>query len=771
MIEIQAINYNGRPPTSELRGVFGPEGGTFGRGPDNKLTLPDPARHVSRIQASIRFDGSRYLISNVSAANPLFLNEEEIESGIERAIQPGDGLRVGLYQLVVREAPQAAPVAPAKPGAEMDTIAGPRGSVKPGVLPLGLDPLATFGGVASGLNPFADLLGGATPLAGSVPAAEKPLPSAQPHTPLPPRATSTPTPPRAASTPTPPPRAASTPTTPPRAPSAPPPPLSGDPFADLMQPVGHGTAQPTPPSAPLSSDPFADLLRPAAPAAGRANTSAAPGGAGAGGKATFAGGIPEDFDAFALPSKVPRNSDDPLRDLAGGAIGLNAVGAGEQKSSMLEFDLAKKADPKDLLQGGTPSLVDPLSAVDPLELFGGSDDGLLRGRQDPLGGSAPMRDNVPELGASFKTPRGIPAPPPAARPAASGPLPAAGGADAKGNPLSGIPPSMLQETIVSRDRVMPRKDLPPSAPGVPTAASPNAAKTSSAAAQRPATPTVPSVTPPASPTDVTYIAPQGTPVAKPLPPPAAAAQPWVTTQQLAPRPGAHQPATPPRNPTLQPPPAGSRAPAATGSSPRTAEADALLAAFLKGAGVPNMAVPNGLTPELMELMGTLVYKATAGAMELIAARQITKREIRAEVTMIVAQGNNPLKFLPTPEAAIMQMLGPKMPGFMRTADAMQDAFDDLRAHEVGVIAGMRAALGAVLKRFDPAVLEARLGKGGLLDALVPNAREGKLWNLFSERFQEIFHEAEDDFQALFGQAFIKAYEEQVAQDRAKRKRS
>jgi len=84
---------------------------------------------------------------------------------------------------------------------------------------------------------------------------------------------------------------------------------------------------------------------------------------------------------------------------------------------------------------------------------------------------------------------------------------------------------------------------------------------------------------------------------------------------------------------------------------------------------------------------------------------------------------------------------------------------------------MRAALGAVLKRFDPAVLEERLGKGGLLDALVPNAREGKLWNLFSERFQEIFHEAEDDFQALFGQAFIKAYEEQVAQDRAKRKRS
>ena len=65
----------------------------------------------------------------------------------------------------------------------------------------------------------------------------------------------------------------------------------------------------------------------------------------------------------------------------------------------------------------------------------------------------------------------------------------------------------------------------------------------------------------------------------------------------------------------------------------------------------------------MQAIGTLVYHATAGAMELIAARQITKREIRADVTIIVPKGNNPLKFLPTPEAAIMQMLGPRMPGF------------------------------------------------------------------------------------------------------------
>ena len=49
---------------------------------------------------------------------------------------------------------------------------------------------------------------------------------------------------------------------------------------------------------------------------------------------------------------------------------------------------------------------------------------------------------------------------------------------------------------------------------------------------------------------------------------------------------------------------------------------------------------------------------------------------------------------------------------------MRDAFDDLRAHQLGVMAGMRAALEGVLQRFDPAQLEGKLtrrsGIGSLL---------------------------------------------------------
>jgi predicted component of type VI protein secretion system len=38
-----------------------------------------------------------------------------------------------------------------------------------------------------------------------------------------------------------------------------------------------------------------------------------------------------------------------------------------------------------------------------------------------------------------------------------------------------------------------------------------------------------------------------------------------------------------------------------------------------------------------------------------------------------------------------------MPGFMTPAEAMEDAFQDLRAHQLGVVAGMKAAMDALQK--------------------------------------------------------------------------
>jgi FHA domain-containing protein len=217
-------------------------------------------------------------------------------------------------------------------------------------------------------------------------------------------------------------------------------------------------------------------------------------------------------------------------------------------------------------------------------------------------------------------------------------------------------------------------------------------------------------------------------------------------------------------------PAATASPAAPAAAPAvsaragaaSADVQALLAAFREGLATPSAPV-EALTPEFMRLIGELLRESAAGTVDLLIARAALKREIRADSTMIVARENNPLKFSPSAEAALFHLLAPPTRGFMAAGPAMRDAYQDLRAHQFGFVAGLRAALEGVLERFDPALLEGRLTQPSALQALLPGSRKARLWELFNELYAQIRSEAADDFHALFGKAFLKAYEEHIDQ--------
>jgi FHA domain-containing protein len=207
------------------------------------------------------------------------------------------------------------------------------------------------------------------------------------------------------------------------------------------------------------------------------------------------------------------------------------------------------------------------------------------------------------------------------------------------------------------------------------------------------------------------------------------------------------------------PAASTPTPAAPAASP-PGSAPELLQALLTGLAVPGLRL-DALTPELMHLVGELLRESTRGAVELLSARAALKREMRAEVTMIVAKQNNPLKFSPSADVALQHLLSPTMAGFMPATPAVRDAFNDLRAHQLGVMAGMKAALDGVLQRFDPAQLEAKLTRKADITSLIPAMRKARLWELFQELFSQLSSEAQDDFDELFGKAFLRAYEAQM----------
>lgn len=200
-----------------------------------------------------------------------------------------------------------------------------------------------------------------------------------------------------------------------------------------------------------------------------------------------------------------------------------------------------------------------------------------------------------------------------------------------------------------------------------------------------------------------------------------------------------------------------------------AELQSLISAFLEGAGVLSKKVePQRLSPEFMRSFGEAFRVAVQGTIDLLAARSEIKREFRAGVTVISSGANNPLKFLPTSEGVVMQMLGQNFPGFMKPIPAMEEAYDDLRVHQVALMAGLRAAYAEALERFDPTVLEQRTDvTGGVFGMLSATSRKAALWDEYKRSFAEIRRGAEDDLAAFSGQAFLEAYESAEAAAKAR----
>jgi len=253
--------------------------------------------------------------------------------------------------------------------------------------------------------------------------------------------------------------------------------------------------------------------------------------------------------------------------------------------------------------------------------------------------------------------------------------------------------------------------------------------------------------------------PEPPPAPQPPPPPPPPPEASAPAKAAVPEPVAPEPRPVASAPVVAA--AAALAPA-PGSSTPNASSDELFKAFLEGAGVPDVAGQQPLDAEAMRRLGRLMRAFTDGTIELLSSRAMLKREVRAEITMIVDEENNPFKILPNGRAVLMQMFGARMPGFLSPEAAVHDALADLQSHQLGMVAGMRAALLTVLKRFDPAALNsATPHDGGLGEKLLPGGREARLWRQLQKLHAETTAAVEDDFQAVFGRAFQQAYDKEM----------
>lgn len=237
------------------------------------------------------------------------------------------------------------------------------------------------------------------------------------------------------------------------------------------------------------------------------------------------------------------------------------------------------------------------------------------------------------------------------------------------------------------------------------------------------------------------------PAAPPRPPPAAPA--------AAPPEEWDAPARPMPPPETAPRPAPSPVPPASPAAPAQPGDAALLAAFLEGAGLAGFAPGERDPAALMRSLGAAFRAFVEGLREVLITRATIKSEFRIEQTIIAARGNNPLKFSPTAEDALIALLG-RSRGFMAAEAAVRDALEDIKRHELATLQAMQAAVRALLARLDPAALRAEAEAGGGL-ALVPAQRRARAFELFEQRFAAALADLEAA-DGAFGRAFARAYE-------------
>ncbi|MFT3818713.1 MAG: type VI secretion system-associated FHA domain protein TagH [Rubrivivax sp.] len=443
--------------------------------------------------------------------------------------------------------------------------------------------------------------------------------------------------------------------------------------------------------------------------------------------------IPDDFDPFARDAEQERRDKDPW---AGGLPMQNLAEMAPVRDELLRslpsIDRVDQPSPLDRSAvKGLPASLDPQTELDPLRLFDSAPTlpglppeaaRLLHGSE--LGQALRLPQEAAMPGPALAPPAMPPAMPPviapAPPPAPPAPLQAAGL-----NRVEGLDLTMFDRAPAP---LPARHAEPPVAPEATIFSHIDADLTSTqllpmrTAAPLPQVPTLAVVAPDLD-LDLDGPAPPDPPaaavVAAPIPAPAAAT---------------------------------------TAAAP-SADLQALMQAFVEGIGLPPERVQAELTPEFMRRFGQAFRTAIQGTMDLLHARSEIKREFRADVTIMANRANNPLKFLPDADGVMMQMFGQTFPGFMRPVPAMQEAYRDLRVHQLALMAGIRAAYAEALTRFDPAELEKQAGEpGGLLARLGRNRHKAALWDDYKQRYAEIRRNAEDDLAAFSGRTFVKAYD-------------
>lgn len=241
----------------------------------------------------------------------------------------------------------------------------------------------------------------------------------------------------------------------------------------------------------------------------------------------------------------------------------------------------------------------------------------------------------------------------------------------------------------------------------------------------------------------------------PVPAAAVPAEPLFQPGGSLYQPMAVKPAAAPPPPVTPEPVVRAAAAAPGPSAPAVTEQD-FVRRFAIGAGLVPDVLAQRDAGELAEELGMLFNLFCGHMMQLLNARAAAKTATRSTSrTLIQPEGNNPLKFMPTPEEALRVMLGRQSAGYLGAADTIEKSFGDLKNHQLALLSAMQQAASMIFSDISPDAVRkaADTGKKSLL-----GGTRGKYWESYVDIWNATAGKAEHGMLQAFLDAFAACYD-------------
>lgn len=181
--------------------------------------------------------------------------------------------------------------------------------------------------------------------------------------------------------------------------------------------------------------------------------------------------------------------------------------------------------------------------------------------------------------------------------------------------------------------------------------------------------------------------------------------------------------------------------------------DTFLQILAQSAGLSPQSLMGRPPEQIADELGTILRTVATELAVLLKARAAAKQMAKSgNRTMLGAERNNPLKFIPNPSEALDLMFQQNRPGYLNGPESVREGLENIKSHERATYAAMQKALLRIMEDFSPDRIEDKAGGGAF------GSKKAKAWDIYLERWTAKTEHYENGMLDVFLAYFADAYD-------------